>query len=642
VGGRKPPVVEIPDLGYPAHVVTSERELEEVAAAYLRLPYVVFDVETVAGREPREGARNSDKPALDERTNRVLWLALAGPGRVDVIPMGHPSLPNAPAPPQLERWKVMEALRPAFFDPSRPKVGQNVRFDALSLSKYWGQIPPGPYVDLISQVHTLNENLRTYGLGDLAKRYLGFSYAKLAQGGTPMDALPFDAVARYVGLDAKLTQLLYTRMSALLAAKPRLEAVAALEHDVTEVLVWAKHYGVLVDRQALQALSVLLEGRLDKIESKVYSAAGHHFLVTSTQQRAKVLYEELHLPVHERTPKGAPSTSEKALRPLARKHAIVPLLLEHAELSKLQSTYADGLVTFIDEDGRIRCNLKQSGTVTGRLSSSEPNLQNVPRQSDGGTEARIRSMFLASPGHTLVVGDYANVEARFMAHFSGPTVKKSKLLYAFNHGIDLHLMTASGLFDVPIEEITKEMRQVGKTANFLIMFGGSYQRLMESGGFSEKVAKRMHQSFHQTYPEISRWTETTLAMVRQMPHPYVETILGRRRRLPELKAPRDTYEGRKLVSYAERQAINAIIQGSAADVNKMAMVRAFRRIQRAGKLGSWKVLLTVHDEIVLEVPERDTDAGIAMLRESMEQVKVDLRCPLVADIASGPTWAAAK
>lgn len=909
--------------GYRAHVVTTIPQLEEVVDAYSGWGEIVFDVETVATREPRPGRKGSDIPALDERTNSVIWLALAMPGRVDAIPMGHPSIDGHPAPPQLERHEVLSALKPLFFDPERKKINHQVKFDVLSLAKYWGEIPPGPFYDTISLAHLVNENLREFGLAAVVKKYLDYSYAKLAKEGTPMDRFSFDAVARYVGLDAKLTQMIWAMLTARIRGS-RIESVLDMESDVTEVLIWMRKHGALIDKPALTIFNDTVTTELEQVEKDIYTAAGRKFLITSTQQKAQLLYEELKLPVREHTPKGSPSTSEKALTPLARKHPVVPLLIRHADLSKMRSTFSEGLIPFIDEDGRIRTSFKQAGTKTGRFSScvagstllptsrgvfrfdeylpqsgdcvlshkgvwrpvrrkiykgreamyrvelstgtylmctaahrlltdtgwrevgemqpgetvrsyvgehelcqqrsertgdfagvserrasdylpdiqnsgddvsqraldyqqlfgpgeiaggkgfalltienrgsephagqewlpspqlhrgcvrrawlfdaesrrevclcapagdgrgawggtatpqygctphrrrqneqrprqfgvgheigapyaahdvewvdacitaidyvgtmgvwdievavdhsylthgfinhnSKPNLQQIPRQGEVEDSGRIRGMFIAPKGSVLVVGDYSQVEYRLAGHFAGPLVQKSKIIRAFRNEIDLHAMTASGLFEVPLDQVTKEQRQSGKTANFLLMFGGGIGRLMD-GGYTKTVAKQMYDNFHSTYPEIRMYSEQTCREARGRSRPYVETILGRRRRLPELRLP-DVEEFRAVRGYAERQAVNAVIQGSAAEICKMALVRAHRRIERRGALGSWHIVLTVHDEIMLEVPERHADEGIALLRDAMENVKVTLRVPLVADIHAGYNWAEAK
>jgi DNA polymerase I-like protein with 3'-5' exonuclease and polymerase domains len=641
VAARKAAPLVIPESGYNAHVVLTTTELHAVVKQYSEHDYIVFDCETVGTREAREGRKGSDKPALDERTNQVLWIALAAPGLLDVIPMGHPDVGEHKAPAQLERFEVISALKPLFFT-DRLKINQNVKFDVLSLSKYWGEIPPGPFSDTITLAHLLNENLSEYNLAALSERYLGYTYAKLAKEGVPMDTFPFDTVARYVGLDAKITQLIYEKLRHRMN-RGKLEAVLQLEDDITEVLIHMKQRGALVEADALDRLDVSLRVEIESLSKEIFSAVGHEFLISSGKQLAKVLYEELGLPIKVRTDKaGAPATSEKALLPLVRKHPVVPLLLRRADVNKLQTTYSKGLRQHVQDDDRIRTTLNQNGAVSGRFTSSSPNLQNIPRQSDDEDAARIRSMFVAPPGYLLVVGDFGQVEARLMAHYGGPVVKESRLLLAFNQDIDFHTMTASGLFHKPVAQVTKEERQAGKTCNFLLIFGGSANKLIESGGYSTETAEEMFATFHKTYPEIKKWGDQLVAEARQMRHPTVETVYGRRRRLPDLLLDKSSREGWRLRASAERQAVNSVIQGSAADINKAAMVRAFRRIQRAGKQGIWHIILTVHDEIILEVPEDDAEAGIELLRESMERVKVDLRVPLVADIHAGPNWSACK
>jgi DNA polymerase-1 len=647
--------------------VLTRDALQEVVEAYSAFDHVVFDVETIGGREQRTGGtKNADVPALDERTNVVVWIALAGPGRVDIIPMGHPSIEGHEAPKQLSRYEVLTALKPIFFDPERRKINHNVSFDTLSLAKHWGELPPGPFTDTISLVHVLNENLPAYNLGDLVDHYLGFRYAKLARDGA-IDSFGFWDVARYVGQDAKVTQLLYDRLRPLydLPNRESLRRILELEGDITEVLIHAKQHGALVDRDGFERINAVLSQELYEVTAEIFHAvakeleapewdanqrpgwSGREFLITSTQQRAKLLYGDkpygLGLPCKVPTNKGAQSTSEKALKPLVRKHPVVRLLLRHAELSKLRSTYTSGFMPHVADDGRIRTSFKQAGAATGRFSSARPNLQNIPRQSDDEADVQIRRLFVAPPGHVLVVGDFGQIEYRVMAHFAGPMVRQSRMLQAFTNEIDLHAMTAAGLFGLPVTQVGKEQRQAGKTANFCLMFGGGPNRLLETGlAKTIKQADEVFEGFHATYPEVEKFTKLTILRCRRMDRPYVETLWGRRRRLPEINTPKRDHQAGKLRAYAERQAVNHIIQGTAADLNKAAMVRAYRRIREWGYEGKMHLILTVHDEIVLEVPEDLAEVGVQLLREAMQGVKAELLVPLVADIHFGPTWADAK
>jgi DNA polymerase-1 len=622
---------------YEISLILTIEALEQLVQDYTQFDYFVFDCETNATREPRASKRkDADIPALDERTNKPTWMALAGPGRVDVIPFGHPN-----GPPQLTIGEVLTGLKPLFFS-GITKVNHNVKFDILTLAKYWREIPPGPYADTGAIAHLLDENLRSYRLGDVIEHYFDYSYRKLAREGEPIDSFSFDELARYVGLDAKLTQLLYEFLMPYLERQPLLMNINDLEGDVLEVLMYAKRHGALIDKESLQALAQNLEYELDKLSQQIYKVVGYEFNIASTQQRGTLLYEKLGLECKVFTDEGSPSTSDKALQPLMRKHPVVPLLIRHGDLSKMYGTYASGFTPYIEDDGRIRAGLNPFGTVTGRFSASKPNLQNVPRQSDESEDgSRIRSMFIAPPGFVLVVGDFGQVEYRTMAHFAGPLVKKSRMLLAFLEEIDLHAMTASGLYDKPIEEVTKEERQSGKTANFLLMFGGGVTRLMDNG-WPKKQAETVFDGFHQTYPEVGRFTEMMVKRLSAMDKPYAETLWGRRRRLKDIKLPGVSRELRQRRSYAERQAVNHVVQGTAADLNKAAMVRMFRRIERTGHLNRWHLILTVHDEIMVEVPEDDAEEAVALLREAMEGVKADLLVPLTTDIHYGQNWAAAK
>jgi len=553
----------IPPPSYYPAIITDQDELEETVATYLEGDSFVFDIETVGSRPSRDP--KADTPALDEMTNKTIWIALARPGDVAIIPCGHPSLPDAPAPPQMSLGEVMEGLRPLFFSSLR-KIGANVIFDALSLSKYWGAVPPGPYGDVQSLVHLLNENRMDYKLGSLSHDYLGFTYQKLGREGA-MDTFPFWDVARYVGFDAKLTQLLWAMFMERMD-DPALLRILTLESDVTEVLIHAKRRGVYIDRSQLGDLDVWLEGEIAQLQERIYATAGQEFLISSTQQKAKLLYSPkteggLGLTCVEHTKKGALSTAESALLPLAGKHPIVPMLLKHAEYSKLRGTYASGFAPHIHPDSRIRGRLNQRGTATGRMASSSPNLQNVPRA--GGPDSvgtRIRSLFVAPPGYVLVVGDFSQIEYRVMGHFAGPYVRESRILKAYLEGIDLHVMTATFLYEKSEDEITKVDRQNGKTANFLLMFGGYPGRLVASGlARTKPQAQKIYDTFHNTYPEVHLFTTKTLEAIRRAPFPVATTAWGRRRRLPQLRLPSHDPAVRDLRNRAERQAINFIIQG---------------------------------------------------------------------------------
>lgn len=635
---------EYEQKSYTPHVILSTDELDGMVDDYLDgdFDYFVADCETKGTREPRPGRKGADVPALDERTNAVTWMSFARPGRLDILPLGHPG-----GPKQLSRFEAMPILRRLYFS-ELWKVNQNVKFDVLTLSKYWGKIPPGPFGDTGTLIHLLNENLSSYRLGDLMEYYFDFKYRKLAREGDPLDAFPFYDVARYVGIDAKGAQLLWEDKRGRLSRLEKLEQVFQLECDITEVLMHMRQRGALVDHKAIEQLDKYLTHELQETETEIFRKVGRQFLITSNKQLGEVLYGpkeaadgsstgNLGLPVKRKTASGQAGVAEKDLKPLARRHPVVPLLLKFADLDKLRGTYTAGFQPHIEDDGRIRAGFNQSGTVTGRFSSSSPNLQNVPRQSDDEDANRVRGMFIAPPGFVLVVGDFGQIEYRLMADRAGPLVKDSNLLKAFIGGEDLHAITASSIFKKKISEVTKEERQVGKTVNFALIFGAQPKRLVElEVARNLKEGERFYEGYHSAYPEIEKYTLLIKSQVGRMKKPYAETLWGRRRRLPAIHS----YNKWERMS-AERQAVNHTIQGTAADINKAAMVRAFRRIPRWG-LKDAGLIFTVHDEIALEVREEQAEKGVELLTEAMEGVKVKLRVPLVADVHYGKNWADAK
>lgn len=363
--------------GFRAATVRTLEALQETVEYFLQFDEFVFDVET-RGTRPSRG--KNDIPALDPMTNDVVWISIAGPGRCEVIPCGHPT-----GPEQLTKAEVFEALRPLFFS-DRRKVNQNVKFDLLSIAKYYDDvIPPGPYGETSVLIFLLNENLPNYDLGSLIERYYGYHYRKVAREGKDITEYPFAEIALYSYLDSKWTYLLWRSKYEVILRKPKLSALFTLEMDLLEVLAKMQQHGALVDRSGFERLDREIEPKLAVIEEKIYAAAGRRFLITSQQQKAKLLYgpkeeDGLGLPCLEVTKGGSQSVSESALRPLANKHPVVKLLLEHADLKKLHSTYVVGFQQHIHDDGRIRTTFNQRGAKTGRFSSSGPNLQNIPRQ----------------------------------------------------------------------------------------------------------------------------------------------------------------------------------------------------------------------------------------------------------------------
>lgn len=636
-------------------VVLTEQKLGEVVDAYMGFNEFVFDVETCGPHRNR--------PTI----NRVFWLGLAGPGRCDAIPFGHPrgellvparkekqpwldhanltktgkprkkqrviTIPAVYADPPKQLWPetVFSALKPLFFSEDKRKIGHNVKFDLLSVSKYFGEPPPPPYGDTIVLAHLINEN-RRLKLKALVESEFGVQYENI---GAQVEEHPFSVAARYTLFDARYEWLLWRLYMGKIRTRAGLDAVRRLEEDVLEVLLYMELEGALIDVEAMEALSRTLSERLEAIEAKVYAEAGRVFNLDSNPEKAKFIYEVRgHEPTVWTGKKKQPSTAKGVLAQYAKKDRVVADLLDYAKVKKLLSTYVGeqdpetgewGGLRGLLLDGRLHADFVQYGTKTGRFSCREPNLQNIPRR--GEQAALIRAMFIAPPGHVLVVADYSQIEMRVLAHFS----REPSLIRAFEQGIDPHAATAATLFDVPVEEVTDKQRDGGKTINFAAIYGAGPNKIAAQAGVSLARAKEFLYLQGKTQPRVRAWREHTIAQCRRRKPPYVETILGRRRRLPAINSQdTDARAG------AERQAVNTRIQGSAGDIIKIAMVRLHRMLPP-----SMPLILTVHDELVVVAPESESAQAAALMSEAMEGVRL-LCVPLIAEAKVGRNWSEAK
>jgi DNA polymerase-1 len=649
------------DGAYRPHVVLSEDQLAEVVDAYHDVDYFTFDCETVPGRAKRF---DKDKPALDERTNKVVWLSLAGHGRCDVIPMGHPTITDKKtgtvheAPAQLRRSEVLRALKPVFFGPAR-KVNQHVGFDLLTLGKYWGEVPPGPVADIQTLCHLYQSTMRRGGfkLDNLSKHYLGFEYQKLAREGA-IDTFPFWAVAQYVGLDALVANLLWVLLRPRIAAREKAEKLFQLEQELTEVVIDMKLHGITVDQPGLRALgddlALQIKEADDAVRSHVpvgwQSPNKNPFNPNSTDHLAKLLYTDLGLPVMKTTGTGQPSTDKFTLDALSVSHPVVRDLQQLRGLTKLKSTYVDGVLDQMDDDGRLRAGFKQCGTETGRFSCSEPNLQNLPSANDMSADEgkKIRHMFMAAPGCVLIGADYSQIEGRVMgdlcARYGAGTALRDVFL---EPNVDWHRATAARMYRIPPEKVDSKQRAKGKTANFALLYGGYWTLLVRKFKMTEKEAKETYKRFHEAYPELDAFVDITCTQARRRRRPYTETLWGRRRYFPDLNLPvygeGDARKARYLkVQAAEREAVNHRVQGTSADITKSAMVRYRRRAERLGRRAEWPLLITEHDALLIEAPERDSDEAAKVLLEAMQGVKIDLSVSIPVDVHIGLRWSEAK
>jgi DNA polymerase-1 len=468
-------------------------------------------------------------------------------------------------------------------------------------------------------------------LSDLAARVLGVEIdpETVAERSSAQGTLDFEVAG--VDLEASARRAtavarLVGPLTAELDARGGRSLFEEVELPLVRVLARMEEAGILVDRSYLEELGESLRDRLATLEKSIYQSAGEPFNVNSTLQLREVLYDRLKLPVLKKTPKGQPSTDASVLQKLVDEHPLVEHLLHYRELEKLRSTYVDGLLPLIADDGRIHCLFNQTGAATGRISSEQPNMQNIPVRSEEGRT--IRRAFVAAPGCTFVVADYSQIELRILAHLSGDP----GLLEAFAAGVDVHAATAARVFGVPGDGVTSDMRRMAKVINFGLLYG------MESYGLAQRLeigaddAKVHMEAYFSQFPLVREFMTGIVAEARNTG--YTETILGRRRYLPELTS--GNFRERQA---GERMALNAPIQGSAADIIKKAMIRLDEELERATTRGV--MLLQVHDELVIETPSAGVDGTVDLVREVMEGV-VSLEVPLVVDIGTGPSLAEAK
>ena len=424
---------------------------------------------------------------------------------------------------------------------------------------------------------------------------------------------------------AALTAALYGALAPKLEELDMHELYYGLELPLCPVLAEMERAGMLVDRRALADFGILLDGRIQADEALIYELAGEEFNINSTQQFGRILFDKLGLPPVKKTKTGY-STNADVLEKLRDKHPIVEAVLDYRQLAKLKSTYVDGLTKVIAADGRIHTSFQNTVTATGRLSSTEPNLQNIPVRTELGAE--LRKMFVAPAGRVLVDADYSQIELRLLAHIAGD----EHMIAAFRTGEDIHTVTASQVFGVPPEQVTHEMRRRAKAVNFGIVYGISDFSLSQDIGVTRAEAKAYMEKYFEKYSGVHAYM--TQVVERAKADGYVSTLMGRRRWLPELKS-----SNFNLRSFGERVALNMPIQGTAADLIKKAMLRVDGRLRREGLEA--RLVLQVHDELIVECPEGEAEQAQRLLAEEMEHV-AELAVPLTAEAHAGKSWAEAK
>lgn len=603
-------------LPVPAHYETilTPAQLTHWIERLAQRPLVALDTETTG---------------LDPLQSRLVGLSFCHtPGQAAYLPLAHAG-PDSTT--QLPFEDTLARLRPWLEDPTAPKVGQHLKFDQHILANH-GITLRGIVHDTLLQSYLLEAHL-PHDLGSLIRRHLGrdsLSYEAVT--GKGVNAIGFEQVAldqatRYAAEDADLTLQVHLQLYPQLQALPALHALYCdLELPLQQVLWRMERNGVLLDTGALAQQSHQLAEQLLALEDRTHHAAGHPFNLNSPKQVQALLFEEQKLPVLKKTPKGEPSTNEEVLQQLALDYPIPKMILEYRGLSKLKSTYTDALPKRINPlTGRVHTHYGQAVAITGRLSSSEPNLQNIPVRTPEGR--RIRAAFIAAARHELVAADYSQIELRIMAHLS----QDPGLLQAFAAGLDVHRATAAELFGLDPATVSAEQRRAAKAINFGLIYGMSAFGLAAQLGIERSAAQAYMERYFQRYPGVARYMEQTRALARQQG--YVETLFGRRLWFPEL-----LHGAPARRQGAERAAINAPLQGTAADLIKRAMlaVQAWLEQQHMGSL----LIMQVHDELVLEVPQAELPAVLQHLPLLMQGV-ARLAVPLWVDVGHGPHWDAA-
>lgn len=576
-------------------------------------PYWVLDTET---------------DGLDYMTANLIGLSFAtAAGEAAYLPVAHDYLD---APEQLDRDTVLACLKPLLEDTDSRKVGQNLKFDQSILARYGIELR-GIWSDTMLESYVLNSVAGRHDMDSLSERHLGhqtITFEEVAGKGKnqlTFNQIPLEQAATYAAEDADVTLRLHEVLWPQLEQEAGLASVLQeMEVPLLSVLSRMERNGVLIDPALLGRHSMELTARLAELESKAHELAGEPFNLASTKQLQGILFEKLGLPVLKKTPGGAPSTNEEVLAELALDYPLPAVLLEYRGLAKLKSTYTDKLPQMINPaTGRVHTSYHQAVTATGRLSSTDPNLQNIPVRNEEGR--RIRQAFIAGAGNQIIAADYSQIELRIMAHLSGD----AGLLRAFSEGKDIHRATAAEVFGLPLEQVSAEQRRSAKAINFGLIYGMSAFGLARQLGIGRNDAQRYMDLYFERYPGVLTYMERT----REQAHAqgYVETLFGRRLQLPDIRS-RNAMRRKG----AERAAINAPMQGTAADIIKRAMLAVDAWLATPEAEGI-RMIMQVHDELVFEVPQEKVALCSAKVRELMQH-SAALDVPLLVEVGVGDNW----
>ncbi len=573
-------------------------------------------------------AFDTETDGLDYMTANVVGVSFAiEEGKAAYVPVAHDYLD---APAQLDRDWVLAQLKPLLEDPNQAKIGQNLKFDASIVARY-GIEMQGIVFDTMLESYVFNSVVGRHDMDSLALRYLehkNISFEEIA--GKGKKQLTFNQIdlaqaGPYAAEDADITLRLHNALYPKVEADEKLKHVFdTIEMPLVPVLSRMERTGVYVDSMLLGAQSTEIAARLDELEKKAFEIADQEFNLSSPKQLQAILFEKMGLPVLKKTPSGTPSTNEEVLQELALDYPLPKLILEYRGLAKLKSTYTDKLPKMVNPaTGRVHTSYHQAVTATGRLSSSDPNLQNIPVRNEEGR--RIRQAFVAQSGYKILAVDYSQIELRIMAHLSGDKA----LLDAFRHGKDIHAATAAEILGLDIEQVSSEQRRRAKAINFGLIYGMSAFGLAKQLDMGRNEAQDYMNVYFERYPGVLEYMESTRNTASEKG--YVETLFGRRLYLPDIKSRNGLRR-----KAAERAAINAPMQGTAADIIKLAMIAVDHWVQQQPQ-DEVRLLMQVHDELVFEVKESALESVTAEVKALMEQAAT-LDVPLIADAGFGDNW----
>ena len=572
-------------------------------------------------------AFDTETTSLNSTQAEIVGVSFAvEPYHAAYVPLAH-AYPDVPR--QLCRETILAQLQPLLENPGKAKLGQNLKYDANVLANYGIELS-GIAHDTMLESYVFNSTATKHNMDDLAKVYLGVNtvhFEDVAGKGTKQlgfQEIPLEQAAPYAAEDADITFRLHQTLWKKLQNTPALKSLYTdIEIPLLSILSRIERHGVLLDTAMLAQQSEALARQISTLEKQAHEQAGQTFNLGSPKQIQQILYEQLKLPVLKKTPKGQPSTAESVLQELALDYPLPKLILEHRGLSKLKSTYTDKLPQQVNpKTGRVHTSYHQAVAATGRLSSSDPNLQNIPIRSAAGRQ--IRQAFIAPPEYKLVAADYSQIELRIMAHLSADP----GLLTAFSEGQDIHSATAAEVFGVAPEQVTRDLRRSAKAINFGLIYGMSAFGLAQQLGLSRQQAQTYIDLYFTRYPGVKDYMDT----IRELAHQqgYVETLFGRRLYLPEIKS-----RNKARRQYAERTAINAPMQGTAADIIKRAMIAVDHWLQNEQPAA--QMIMQVHDELVFEIAETELQHCSAAIRQHMCSA-ASLQVPLLVDIGTGDNW----